>query len=78
MTCILNPLKVPCLGEKYWATFGDVPGVNLARALRYVRIHASDRSTLPNIDSLSVDEQVQLEDQNVRKCLRYAAQHLNL
>ena len=73
-----NPLKVPCLGEKYWATFGDVPGVNLARALRYVRTHASDRSPLPNIDSLSVDEQVKLEDQNVRKCLRYAAKHLHL
>ncbi len=73
-----NPLKVPCLGEKYWATFGDVPGVNLARSLRYVRTHASNRNTLPNIDNLSVDEQVKLEDQNVRRCLRYAAEHLNL
>ncbi len=73
-----NPLKVPCLGEKYWATLGDVPGVNLARAMRYVRAHASDRDTLPNIDNLSVDEQVKLEDQNVRKCLRYAAERLNL
>jgi len=73
-----NPLKVPCLGEKYWATFGDVPGVNLARAMRYVRAHASDKVTLPNIDNLSVDEQVKLEEQNIRKCLRYAAEHLNL
>jgi sugar phosphate isomerase/epimerase len=73
-----NPLKVPCLGEKYWATFGDVPGVNLARTIRYVRTHASPKDALPNIDNLSVDEQVKLEDQNVRKCLRYAAAHLNL
>ncbi len=73
-----NPLEVPCLGEKYWATLGDVPGVNLARAMRYVRTHASDRNTLPNIDGLSVDEQVKLEEQNIRKCLRYAAEHLNL
>jgi sugar phosphate isomerase/epimerase len=73
-----NPLKVPCLGEKYWATLGDVPGVNLARAMRYVRDHASDKDVLPNIDNLSVNEQVKLEDQNVRKCLRYAAEHLNL
>ncbi len=73
-----NPLKVPCLSEKYWATLGDVPGVNLARALRYVRAHASNKDALPNIDDLSVDEQVKLEDQNVRKCLRYAAEHLNL
>jgi len=73
-----NPLKVPCLSEKYWATLGDVPGVNLARAMRYVRTHASDKDTLPNIDNLSVDEQVKLEEQNIRKCLRYAAEHLNL
>jgi len=73
-----NPLKVPCLGEKYWATLGDVPGVNLARAMRYVRAHASAKETLPNIDNLSLDEQVKLEEQNIRKCLRYAAEHLNL
>jgi sugar phosphate isomerase/epimerase len=73
-----NPLKVPCLSEKYWATLGDVPGVNLARTMRYVRAHASDKNSLPNIDNLSVDEQVKLEDQNVKKCLRYAAEHLNL
>ena len=73
-----NPLKVPCLGEKYWATLGDVPGVNLASAMRYVRAHASDKDTLPNIDNLSVDEQVKLEEQNIKKCLRYAAEHLNL
>ena len=73
-----NPLNVPCLGEKYWATLRDVPGVNLARALRYVRANASDKDALPNIDNLSVDEQVRLEDQNVRRCLRYAAEHLNL
>ena len=73
-----NPLKVPCLGEKYWATLGDVPGVNLARAMRYVRAHASVKDTLPNIDNLSVDELVDLEEQNVQKCLHYAAQHLNL
>ena len=73
-----NPLKVPCFDEKYWATLGDVPGENLARAMRYVRAHASDKDDLPDIDNLSVDEQVKLEDENVRKCLCYAAEHLNL
>lgn len=73
-----NPLKVPCLDKKYWATFGDVPGKNLARALRYVRTHTCDKDALPKIDNLSIDEQVKFEDQNVRKCLRYAAEHLNL
>ena len=73
-----NPLKVPCLGEKYWTTLGDVSGVNLARAMRYVRTYASDKETLPNIDNMSVDEQVKLEERNIKKCLRYAAEHLNL
>jgi len=73
-----NPLKVPCLGEKYWATLGDVPGVDLARALQYVRAHTRDEAALPNIDKLSLEEQVKLEEQNVRKCLRYAAEHLKL
>jgi hypothetical protein len=43
-----------------------------------VRAHASDRNSLPDIDNLSVEQQVQLEEQNIRKCLRYAAEHLNL
>ncbi len=73
-----NPLKVPCLSEKYWATLGDVPGVNLARTMRYVRTHASDKETLPNIDNMSIGEQVKLEEQNIKKCLRYAVEHLNL
>jgi sugar phosphate isomerase/epimerase len=73
-----NPLEVPCLGEKYWATLGDVPGENLARTIRYVRANASGKDALPDINGLSVEEQVKLEDQNVRKCLRYAAEHLNL
>lgn len=73
-----NPFKVPCLGEKYWATLGDVPGVNLARAMRYVRTNASDKETLPSIDNMSVDEQVKLEERNIKKCLRHAAEHLNL
>lgn len=73
-----NPLKVPCLSKKYWATLNDVPGVNLAHAIRYVRTHASDRETLPNMNNMSVNEQIRLEEQNIKKCLRYAAEHLNL
>src|SRR5262245_12793999 len=34
-----DPLKVPCLGEKYWATLGKVPGRDLARMLALVRRH---------------------------------------
>lgn len=73
-----DPLKVPCLTEKYWVTLGDVPGADLARTLRYVRAHAADQETLPRVSHLPLEEQVALEEENIKKCLRYASEHLNL
>lgn len=73
-----DPLKVPCLTEKYWATFGDVPGGDLARALRTVRTHANAGGALPRVAGLPLEEQVRLEEDNVKKCLRYASEHLGL
>jgi sugar phosphate isomerase/epimerase len=32
-----DPLEIPCLGEKYWATLGRVNGRDLARTLRLVK-----------------------------------------
>jgi 3-oxoisoapionate decarboxylase len=32
-----DPLKVPCLTDKYWATFATTPGRDLARTLLLVR-----------------------------------------
>jgi len=71
-----DPLKVPCLTEKYWATFADVRGRDLARTLRLVRERASAR--LPQISDLPLDEQVAREEENVKKCLAYAGRHLGL
>ncbi len=34
-----DPLKVPCLTNRYWATFPDRPGRVLARSLGVVRAH---------------------------------------
>jgi len=72
-----DPLKVPCLTEKYWATLEDVPGHDLARTLRFVRTNATPQS-LPRVNNLPLDKQVELEEQNIIKCLRYAAEHLTL
>ena len=72
-----DPLKVPCLTEKYWATFADVPGSDLARTLRYVRTNASPES-LPKINHLPLNEQIRLEEENIKKCLTYAKNRLNL
>lgn len=73
-----DALKVPCLTEKYWATFPNVSGADLARALRYVRRHASDEESLPHVSHRSLSEQVAIEEQNIKRCLRYASDHLNL
>jgi len=72
-----DSLKVPCLTEKYWATFDDVPGSDLARTLRYVRTNASPER-LPKVGHLPLAEQVELEESNIKKCLTFAREHLAL
>ena len=72
-----DPLKVPCLTEKYWSAMGNIPGACLARTLRLVRAQAG-KPPLPQISQLPVPEQFQVEDANVRKCLAYAHEHLGL
>jgi len=71
-----DPLKVPCLTDRYWATFPDVPASELARMMRAVRAGASDK--LQQVNTLSPDEQVALEDANVRASLDYARRALGL
>lgn len=72
-----DPLHVPCLADKYWATFPDRSGLYLARTLRLVQ---QDRSPqpLPTISHLSHDEQIRTEEQNVIACLSYAREKLGL
>jgi sugar phosphate isomerase/epimerase len=72
-----DPLKIPCLTEQYWATFPRLPGIDLARTLQAVRNNKPPRP-LPRVSHLSVEEQLKAEDDNVRKCLTYARDHLNL
>jgi 3-oxoisoapionate decarboxylase len=62
-----NPLRVPCLTTKYWATFPDRSGYVLARTLAMVR--QSGGKTLPRVDGLAGDALARLEEENVRKCL---------
>jgi sugar phosphate isomerase/epimerase len=67
-----DPLKVPCLTDKYWATMGHVSGRRLAEALALVRKHAA-KKPLPRVSGLTRQEQVKREDDNVRESLRFAA-----
>ena len=66
-----NPLKIPCLSERYWATFPDRSGECLARTLSLVRAHKIERP-LPRPDALDPAVRLRLEEDNVRQCLAYA------
>jgi sugar phosphate isomerase/epimerase len=63
-----NPLHVPCMTDKYWTTFPERNGVYLARTFRLVN---QKQSTLPTVDGLSPAAQLQLEEDNVKKCLAW-------
>jgi len=68
-----DPLKVPCLTDAYWATFPQRNGRYLARTLRM----AHERR-LPVVSGLAREAQLQLEEENVKRSLTYAREHLGL
>ena len=69
-----DPLKVPCLGEEFWATMPQVSGNDLARTIRFVREHPA--KSLQEVGSLLLDRQVELEDANIAASLKYAREEL--
>jgi sugar phosphate isomerase/epimerase len=72
-----DPLQIPCLTEKYWATFPERNGVYLARTLRMVR-NNKPKKPLPRITGLSDAQRAQLERDHVERSIQYAIQHLGL
>jgi 3-oxoisoapionate decarboxylase len=66
-----DPLRVPCLTPKYWATFGDIRGLELADALARVRRHKYARP-LPEPSKLSHADQLEVEAANISRSLEYA------
>jgi hypothetical protein len=72
-----DPLHVPCLTGKYWATFVDVPGAALARTLASVRAYKPS-TPLPRISGLSEEERYALELEHVERSIAYAREHLGL
>jgi sugar phosphate isomerase/epimerase len=70
-----DPLKIPCLTPKYWATLDNVSGRRLAEMLALVRAKGGNK-LLPRVTGLSKEEQLRHEDDNVRFCLRFARERL--
>lgn len=72
-----DPLKVPVLTPKYWATMAGVPATDLAWTLHTVKTRAP-REALPKIDSRPLEQRVQYEQRMVEDSLAYARDHLGL
>ena len=70
-----DPLNIPCLTPKYWATLEDTPARRLADLLALVRSKAG-KQPLQRVSGLGREEQVRLEEDNVRQCLRYSRERL--
>lgn len=70
-----DPLEVPCLADRYWATFPDLPGRHLAHALASVRAHPP-KSPLLRVARLTPEDRLRAEDDNIARCLAYAKSHL--
>jgi sugar phosphate isomerase/epimerase len=72
-----DPLRIPCLTKKYWATLGGVPGSVLADTLADVRRHKSPQP-LPVVSTLGHRAQLEVEAVNVTASLDYAREKLKL
>jgi sugar phosphate isomerase/epimerase len=72
-----DPLLVPCVTDKYWATFTDVNGLALAQALSRIRANRP-KAPLPSIAGLTEAERYALELELVGRSIAYAAEHLGL
>jgi hypothetical protein len=72
-----DPLKIPCLTDKYWMTFPDRNGLYLARTLTLVRDH-STREPTAHVTGLDEPARHGQEENNVKQCLAYAREKLGL
>jgi sugar phosphate isomerase/epimerase len=70
-----DPLQIPCLEESYWKTFQNPSAQELAKTLRLVRDHSYSGS-LPEVTSLSPEQRLAFEEENVVKCLSYSKKEL--
>ncbi len=66
-----DPLKVPCLTDRYWVTFPERNGIYLARTLRYVESRKSS-TPLPTVNNLAPTDRSQLVNKNIEACFQYA------
>ena len=74
---VRDPLAVPCLTDRYWASFEGVNGLALARALARIRASPTNKP-LPRITGLDPDQRLALEHKLVDRSICYAREQLGL
>ena len=74
---VRDPLEIPCLTDKYWATFENRSGKYLARALSIARAN-KPRAPLPHITGLTPEARLRLEFDMVDRSIIYARDQLGL
>jgi sugar phosphate isomerase/epimerase len=72
-----DPLLVPVLTSKYWATMPDVPATDLARTLATVKAKGP-KEPFPAPSKLPLDRQAEQEAQDLRASITYAREKLGL
>lgn len=72
-----DPLKIPCLEEKYWGTFGEMSASQLAKILKMVRDNSTS-SQLPALANLSEEQKMANEENNILVCLDYSQSVLKI
>ncbi len=70
-----DPLKVPCLTERYWGPMPKVDARDLSNVLRLVAKKPTDAQ---QVSELSETQQIDLEMDNVVRSLAYAGSELSL
>jgi 3-oxoisoapionate decarboxylase len=68
-----DPLKIPCLTDRYWATFPEVKADQLARVLHLVQQHSTK---LPRVSQLPKESLLQTIEENNTACLDYAREKM--
>lgn len=66
-----DPLRIPCLAPKYWATFPSRPGSDLARMIALVR--KAKAAALPSVSGKTTDAALSYEEENIIKSLRHSS-----
>src|SRR3954468_9068879 len=70
-----DPLKVPVLTDKYWATWPERKDKYLPQTMKLVKDHAS-KKPLPVISSLPAEAQFAAEESNNIRCFEWARKSL--